>query len=141
MLDLQWPWALLLLPLPLFFLWRARGKNASATHIYWRHSQFLAKAPQHHGRNRIRLPLILLMCAWLTMVLALSRPAWLGEATQIPPTGRDLLIALDLSGSMQISDMTLNDRTADRLSAAKEVLSQFIRERRGDRIGIIVFGS
>ncbi|WP_425641157.1 VWA domain-containing protein [Marinomonas gallaica] len=141
MLDLQWPWALLLLPLPFFFLWRARGKNASATHIYWRHSQFLAKAPQHHGRNRSGLPLILLMCAWLTMVLALSRPAWLGEATQIPPTGRDLLIALDLSGSMQISDMTLNDRTADRLSAAKEVLSQFIRERRGDRIGIIVFGS
>ncbi|MCO4785326.1 vWA domain-containing protein [Marinomonas atlantica] len=141
MLDLQWPWALLLLPLPFFLLWRRRGKNASATHIHWRHSQFLTKAPQHHDRNHRKLPWILLTCAWLTMVLALSRPAWLGEATQIPPTGRDLLIALDLSGSMQISDMTLNDRTADRLSAAKEVLSQFIRERRGDRIGIIVFGS
>ena len=57
------------------------------------------------------------------------------------PSGRDLLIALDLSGSMQVTDMTLNGQTANRLDAAKSVLSDFIQERRGDRIGIIVFGT
>ncbi|WP_233401879.1 VWA domain-containing protein [Marinomonas ostreistagni] len=51
------------------------------------------------------------------------------------------MVALDLSGSMQIPDMTLNEQPADRLSAAKEVLSQFIQARKGDRLGIIVFGS
>ncbi|GAB3477592.1 hypothetical protein GCM10027340_05860 [Marinomonas epiphytica] len=57
------------------------------------------------------------------------------------PSGRDLLIALDLSGSMQVTDMTIDEHSADRLQAAKLVLAQFIEQRRGDRLGVIVFGS
>lgn len=141
MLDLQWPWALLLMPFP-FLLWRYRhGQNANAIHIHWRHSQLLENTSTNQNNSTNGLPLVLLSLAWLTLILAVSRPSWLGEATHIPPTGRDLLIALDLSGSMQISDMTLAAHPVDRLTAAKEVLSQFIQERRGDRIGIIVFGS
>ncbi|SBS30217.1 von Willebrand factor type A domain protein [Marinomonas aquimarina] len=141
MLDLQWPWALLLLPLPLLAWWFKKPHQNNATPVYWRHSTLLENAGHNGSTTQSKFALLLLCLAWLCLVTAISRPTWLGEATRIPPTGRDLLIALDLSGSMQISDMTLNDQPADRLSAAKEVLAQFIQARRGDRIGIIVFGS
>ena len=141
MLDLQWPWALLLIPLPFIFWWFRKPNSANATAVYWRHSALLENPAHTQRTSTNKLSAVLLYLAWLALVLAIARPTWLGNATHIPPTGRDLLIALDLSGSMQITDMTLNDRPADRLSAAKEALAQFIKARRGDRIGIIVFGS
>lgn len=141
MLDLQWPWALLLLPFPLLFWWFKKPNRDNAQAVYWRHSALLENASHNTPSIHNKLSLLFLSLAWVLLVLAIARPTWLGQATHIPPTGRDLLIALDLSGSMQISDMTLNDQPADRLAAAKEVLAQFIQARRGDRIGIIVFGS
>lgn len=141
MLDLQWPWALLLLPLPLLLWWFRKPNSVNATAVYWRHSQLLESSASSAPSTQSKLSVLLLLLAWVALVLAIARPTWLGEATQVPPTGRDLLIALDLSGSMQITDMTLNDHPTDRLAAAKEVLEQFIQARRGDRIGIIVFGS
>lgn len=141
MLDLQWPWALLLLPLPLLLWWFKKPNYANAMAVHWRHSRLLEDSATANHSSRNKLCALLLCLAWLALVFALARPTWLGDATYIPPTGRDLLVALDLSGSMQITDMSLNDRPADRLAAAKEVLQQFIQARRGDRIGIIVFGS
>lgn len=141
MLDLQWPWALLALPLPLLALLLPNKQGASGTPLYWRHSQFMTDHSRPQRTSIQRLCLALLFLAWGLLILAMARPSWLGESTNVPPTGRDLLIALDLSGSMQISDMALNQQPADRLAAAKAVLSQFITERKGDRVGIIVFGS
>lgn len=141
MLDLQWPWALILIPFPVLLWWFRKPNSANATAVYWRHNKLLESFTNNKHSSHSKLSALLLCLAWLSLVFAIARPTWLGEATHIPPTGRDLLIALDLSGSMQITDMTLNDRPVDRLSAAKEVLAQFIQARRGDRIGIIVFGS
>ena len=140
MFELQWPWALLALPFPIVLYW-LRRKNAAATPLYWRYSDAFKHTQISQPPKRQRLPLLLLALAWLSLIFAIARPAWLGEPTRIPPTGRDLLIALDLSGSMQISDMELDQQPADRLAAAKRALSDFIGARRGDRVGIIVFGS
>ncbi|MBM6551939.1 vWA domain-containing protein [Marinomonas ostreistagni] len=140
MLELQWPWALLALPLPLLILWRRPASDHHAP-LYWRYGQTLRDPHASRSAFQQRIPLLLLLSAWLCLIVAIARPTWLGEPTRIPPTGRDLLIALDLSGSMQISDMTLEQQPADRLMAAKRVLEAFIKDRQGDRVGIIVFGS
>lgn len=141
MLELTWPWFLLLLPVPLamFFLPKAKPKGNA---IWWMNTEQLI----HHQdikalSGRFQLRFLCLSFSWVLLVLAITKPVWLGEPTKVAPSGRDLLIALDLSGSMKESDMTLNNRSANRLEAAKSVLSGFVEERRGDRIGIIVFGS
>jgi Ca-activated chloride channel family protein len=141
MLELSWPWFLLILPLPLvmYFLPKAKPKGNG---IWWGNTEELArhqtiKAASGYFSFRV----LCLLVAWILLVFAMTRPTWFGEPTKVTPSGRDLFIALDLSGSMQVEDMSLNNQAANRLEAAKSVLSDFIKARRGDRIGIIVFGS
>ncbi len=141
MLELSWPWFLLLLPLPfiMYFLPQTKPRGDG---IWWGSStELLSKHDTTTTVKRPTLHYVCLLLSWVLLVLAISQPVWLGEPTKVTPSGRDLLIALDLSGSMQVSDMALNDQPANRLEAAKSVLSDFIQARRGDRIGIIVFGS
>jgi Ca-activated chloride channel family protein len=83
-------------------------------------------------------PLIAL--AWILLCLAAARPQQFGEAVQPPQVGRDLMLALDLSGSMSEPDMELGGRPVDRLTAAKAVLADFLDRRAGDRVGLLVFG-
>jgi Ca-activated chloride channel family protein len=73
-------------------------------------------------------------------VLAAARPQYVGEPLALPMTGRDLLIAVDLSGSMEEQDFQLEGRWVDRLTATKVVARDFIDRRVGDRIGLILFG-
>jgi len=75
------------------------------------------------------------------LVLAVSRPQWLGEPIEQTVSGRDLMMAVDLSGSMEEQDFVINKRSVDRLTAAKGVASDFINRRAGDRVGLILFGS
>jgi Ca-activated chloride channel family protein len=84
-------------------------------------------------------PLIVLTLCWLLTVLALSQPEWLGDAIDIPTEGREMMIAVDLSGSMQIEDMNLNGSAVNRLDMLKVVLGDFIERRIGDRLGLILF--
>ena len=141
MLELNWPWFLLILPLPLF-MYFLPSKNQQQSSIWWPSAKLLAQHQETTQLNpKFNISLLLLALAWIALVFAIARPSWLGEPTQVTPSGRDLLIALDLSGSMQVTDMSLNGESADRLSAAKSVLADFIQRRRGDRVGIIVFGS
>ena len=69
------------------------------------------------------------------------RPQWVGEPTELPLTGRSLMLAVDLSGSMKEKDMELNGKSANRLEVVKSVLRTFIKRRSGDRLGLILFGS
>jgi Ca-activated chloride channel family protein len=78
--------------------------------------------------------------SWLLLVLACGRPQWLGEAVALPLAGRDLLLAVDLSGSMETPDFVLNGRRVARLTALKAVAGAFIAGRQGDRLGLILFG-
>jgi Ca-activated chloride channel family protein len=78
---------------------------------------------------------------WLLLVFAAVRPQWVGEIESIPVTGRDLLLAVDISGSMDTRDMILNQQAVNRLAVVKQVAGEFIQRRRGDRVGLVLFGS
>jgi Ca-activated chloride channel family protein len=80
------------------------------------------------------------MVAWILFVVAAARPQWLGESIELPISGRDLMIAVDLSGSMEINDFVISDRQVDRLTATKLVAGDFIDRRVGDRLGLVLFG-
>ena len=93
---------------------------------------------QNHRPSRLRLWLAI--PAWLLLVLAAARPQWVGEAVQLPLSGRDLMLAVDLSGSMKERDFVIEGERVDRLTATKWVAGDFIERRVGDRIGLILFG-
>jgi Ca-activated chloride channel family protein len=95
-----------------------------------------ARAPAVSRRWRLAL----LSAAWVLAVLAAARPQFVGEPVSLPMTGRDLLLAVDLSGSMEEQDFQLNGQWVDRLTALKSVATEFIDRRVGDRIGLILFG-
>lgn len=140
MITIAWPWLLLLLPLPFIVYWLPK-KNNEQMNAALIIPQLMdsASAPNTNHVNK-KTPLILLSVCWILSVLALSQPQWLGDAIDIPTQGREMMIAVDLSGSMQIEDMSLNGRSVNRLDMLKVVLGDFIERRVGDRLGLILFG-
>jgi len=98
---------------------------------------------QQPGQRRLKLRLLTLLSllAWCLVVLAASRPQWLGDIISINISGRDLMIAVDLSDSMRAEDFEINGVPVNRLNATKSVATAFIENRRGDRLGLILFGS
>lgn len=146
MVNLAWPWLLLLLPLP-WLLKRFLNNPHSTTEpvaapvlpIQAR-LQGLPGVSQQ-GASRRRWLTLLLALAWALLVLALARPQHVGEATREPVTGRDLMLAVDISPSMDERDMVLGGRRLNRLEALKVVLDNFIRQRQGDRLGLLLFGT
>ena len=92
--------------------------------------------------RRRRLQWVQVVLAWLAIVIAAARPLWLGEPIIRELPMRDLLVALDLSGSMETRDFTdARGEIAERLTAAKQVLDPFLARRDGDRVGLVFFGS
>jgi Ca-activated chloride channel homolog len=87
-----------------------------------------------------RWRLAALIGVWLLAVVAAARPQFVGEPVALPMTGRDLLLSVDLSGSMEEQDFQLNGEWVDRLTALKAVATDFIERRVGDRVGLILFG-
>jgi len=81
------------------------------------------------------------MVIWLLLVLAAARPQWIGEPVGLPTSGRDLMLAVDISGSMAIPDFSVNGEEVTRLAVVKRAAGEFIARRTGDRVGLIVFGS
>ena len=79
--------------------------------------------------------------AWLLLVFAACRPQWIHDPVEVPVSGRDLLLAVDLSGSMKTRDLFLDGVPSSRLAVVKEVAGEFIARRVGDRVGLILFGS
>lgn len=138
MLEFEWMWVLFLIPLPFLALLlpsKKQGQEA-ALRVPSLTTGIEAKS-QRKGTKK--LSLFLATLAWIALVLATARPQWLGEPISIPAEGRDLMIAVDLSGSMKIDDMQVNGRQVDRLKMIKFVLSDFIKRRIGDRLGLILF--
>src|SRR5690554_7777588 len=84
---------------------------------------------------------LLLFLAWLSLVVAVARPQHVGEQIQMPVSGRDLMLLVDISPSMDERDMVFQGRGINRLQAVKRVLNEFIDRREGDRLGLILFGS
>jgi len=142
MWSLAWPWMLLALPLPLL----ARALLAPVTES----QEAGLKVPSFKGfavlTNRSEVEQLLnwrvwlAIIAWALLVLAAARPERIGDELDVPVSGRNLMLAVDLSGSMDAKDFELGNRRVDRLTATKAVASDFIARRKGDRIGLILFG-
>ncbi|MBW1779673.1 MAG: VWA domain-containing protein [Deltaproteobacteria bacterium] len=94
------------------------------------------------GRNPIlvRLPTILRACILALLVLAAARPQFYNVSRDIRSPGVDIMLCLDTSGSMQALDFKLDNEPVTRLTAVKKVVSDFIKKRENDRIGLVVFG-
>ncbi|MFC3909800.1 vWA domain-containing protein [Legionella dresdenensis] len=82
-----------------------------------------------------------LLLSWLLMIGAAAGPRWVGEPLALTREGRNIMLVLDLSGSMELNDMQLHGRPVSRLAVVKRAAEQFVEERAGDRIGLILFGS
>jgi Ca-activated chloride channel family protein len=139
-LQLAHLWALAALPLPLVvWFWLPRAKQSSTGALRVPFYAALARGQTAFARAR-RWPLLLAALAWLLLVLAAARPQWLGEPVPLPMAGRDLMLAIDLSGSMTERDMVYNGQAYERSEAVRAVAGDFIDRREGDRIGLILFG-
>lgn len=148
MLSLAAPWALILLPLP-WLIWRfvpPHREQVSALRIpFFRQVTAAAQVEGMAGAAvlaRSRFQMIAATAIWVLIVLALARPERLGEPIVIETAARDIVIALDISGSMDERDFIATDGSRlQRLEAVKQVLSEFITARDGDRMALIIFGT
>jgi len=150
MIEFAWPWIFLLLPLPALIIYRQSQKPTSDSILV---PPSVAKALQEIEQQKRRtgfdlhtLRLLLLGLSWLALLIAIAQPfkPETGEAT--PASGRAISMLIDLSTSMERRDFSikneaLEDETVDRLVVVKKIASQFIAEREGDRIGLVLFGS
>ena len=143
MLSIEWLWVLAFLPLPLlyrFLLPVAKTGDESILRVPFIRD-FMRVTTGSFSVNRNRLLLWIGLMSWIFLVLAASRPQWVGDPIELPVSGRDIMLAVDLSGSMKMEDFVLGgNRTVDRLTATKAVAGEFIQRRVGDRIGLILFG-
>ncbi|MBB4005633.1 VWA domain-containing protein [Aurantimonas endophytica] len=148
MITLAFPWALLLLPLPLL-LWLLfpphRERVPALRFPFFR--QIVETAGFRPGEgavvlSRTRLQMAAAILVWALLVLALARPERLGEPVEINKSARDVILAIDISGSMDAKDFIApNGTQKQRLEGVRGVVENFIAGREGDRMALIVFGS
>lgn len=139
-LQFQWPWAWWLATLPLLaLLLPAAAHQTAALRL-----PFMARLGGQLQQRSGHLPrlwrALLMLLIWALLITAAARPTQLGEPVSQPISGRDVMIAVDLSGSMETPDMQIGSRTLNRLMALKTIMGEFITRRQGDRVGLILFG-
>jgi len=144
--EFLWPWLIAFLPLP--WLVRTLVKPVKkqqnpllAPQIMQRVASPMANEHfiEPNTQNR-KIPFLFLVL-WLLVILAAMRPIWYVSPTPFTTSGKDMILAVDLSGSMQKNDMYLGGDDVARLTAVKSVVADFIEQRKGDRMGLVVFGS
>ncbi len=143
MIEFQWPWVFILLPLPYFInrlMPRAEIIEAPLFVPFFTSLKSAVSSSPRLGSRSLILSLMALLC-WLLLVVAASRPQWVGEPVQLPTTGRDLMLSVDISGSMEAQDIQLEGRNATRLEIVKSVVGDFVERRSGDRLGLILFAA
>src|SRR5262245_13125169 len=148
MLEFAWPWAFTLLPLPLLAWWLLppyRERQASVqVPFFARMAQATGQTPQRGAvvLRRRAIQMIAAILIWLLTVAALARPQWVGDPVTHEVSARDLILAIDISGSMDQNDFrTADGKTLTRLDGVKRVIGDFIARRHGDRLALILFGT
>lgn len=141
MIQLLWPWCLAALPLPWLMLrWAPPVRSGQAVHLPIHAELAQAAAADTQRRRRLNARQLAAGLVWALLVFAACRPVWLGEPIRLPTSGRDLMLAVDVSGSMEEADMEVAGRRVNRLRAVQSVATDFIQRRTGDRVGLILFG-
>jgi Ca-activated chloride channel homolog len=138
MLEFQWPLAGLAVVLPMLFR-RSAAARMPAHMLALRVPSFGLWPIGAEGQRSYRWPWWMLL-GWLLFVVAAMQPIWLHGEVRTPRSGRDLMLAIDLSRSMATVDFALNGRLVNRLQAAQHVGGDFLSRRSGDRAGLILFG-
>ena len=142
MLSWQWSFLFWLAPLPILIRWLLPTRDATGGAIrvpFYGLLRDLDDSAQWRSRAGW-LTALLIWLVWFSLLTAAARPTWVGDAVSVPQDRRDLMLAVDISLSMRETDMLVQKQYTDRLSAVKAVVGQFIKERTGDRIGLILFG-
>jgi Ca-activated chloride channel family protein len=148
MLEFAWPLVFAALPLPLLAWWLLpayRERRASVQVPFFDQlAAAIGQTPQRGAVVMRRLPVQIIVAAivWVLLVAALARPQWVGEPITRDVSARDLMLAVDLSGSMEQADFRAPDgQMLQRLAGVKQVVNAFVARRHGDRIGLILFGT
>jgi Ca-activated chloride channel family protein len=142
MYSFAWPWVLLALPLPLLMrllLSEANDMQEAGLRVP-SFTGFSMLENRSQAETLLNWRFWLAAVAWVLLVFAAARPEHIGDELDVPVSGRNLMLAVDLSGSMDQKDFELGSTRVDRLTATKAVATDFIGRREGDRIGLILFG-
>ncbi|HEU4627942.1 MAG TPA: VWA domain-containing protein [Steroidobacteraceae bacterium] len=137
MIHFAWPWMAVLAPLPLLVYRLRRAAEPGGSALFLPFVTALGSSATSVDRSS-KLLRFLFGAIWLLLVIAAVRPQWLGDPVPLPTTGRRLLLAVDVSGSMAEKDMA---EGASRLQVVQQVAGHFIDGRKGDRVGLILFGT
>lgn len=136
--EFAWPWMIVLLPLPwLLRRWLRPAAPSQALHLP---QPGLTLATVTAGRGG-GTSSVLLALAWLCLLAAAARPQWVGPPQAQQRSGRAVMLAVDLSGSMRTGDMELAGQSVSRFGAVEAIAGDFISRRSGDEMGLILFGS
>lgn len=145
MFEFAQPYLLLLLLLPpLVYFFIPAGKPNATTALKVPFFSHLLSLTQQIKQRQQQFPwrqFLLGYLIWMLLVISCADPQWVGKPVNLPRSGRDIMLAVDLSGSMQIPDMQWQDRQVNRWTVVRHVASNFIAKRVGDRLGLILFGS
>jgi len=142
LIEFQWLWAFIALPLPILVYYivpATKEKSGAALKVPFIKDFRSPKEFSYPKRQKLMVKALGFL-AWSLLIIATARPQWFGEIIELPVSGRDLLLAVDLSGSMEIEDFVIKGKPVDRLTATKFVARDFIDRRVGDRLGLILFG-
>jgi len=140
MIEFAWPFLFLLIPLP-WLINRLIPESQGQKNVALNVPDLSDFDCFESTVSKPRAKTILLYGIWLLLLTAAARPQWVGNSIEIPQSGRDVMLAVDLSVSMQTKDFKIKGKVTDRLSALKIIVSDFIDRRKGDRLGLILFGS
>lgn len=143
MVEITYPWILWSIPLPWVLRWLLpQAKQALGPSLkvpFYQDLQHALKGKQKTiGQTNSFWWWAII---WVLLAIAASAPRWVGEPRPLQREGRNIMMALDLSGSMEVDDMLLHGRPVSRLTVVKRAAEQFVKARAGDRIGLILFGS
>lgn len=145
-LSFIWPWMLAFLPVP--WLIHRIIKPVNKQHSPLLAPQIIARIEEQlpaenlveANQSSSKIPFLAILL-WFSLIVAATRPVLYLDATPFQMSGKEMILAVDLSGSMQKADMYLGGDEVNRLVAVKSVVSEFISRRKGDRMGLIVFGT
>jgi Ca-activated chloride channel family protein len=145
MIQVAYPWMLVAIVLPFiirFILPKTKSEeNSQALKVPFFNQLSLSFANVNNMSGSISHLKYLASVIWILMIISGSGIQWLGKPLSIPQSGRDLIMAIDLSGSMQTPDMMVNGKALTRIDVVKKAANEFINNRTGDRIGLILFGT
>ena len=144
MSGFAFPFLFLLLPLPLIIrkvLPPAENKDADALKVpFFAEMEQLTFHKKHKRFGNIHFRRLLGALIWILLVTAAAGPRWVGMPAKIPSEGRNLMLVLDISGSMEEADFIVQNRPVRRWDVVQAVADEFVKKREGDRVGIVLFG-